>query len=236
MLHRRLIRDYETHQQSSRAMIHWSIIGIMSRTLTHLHAELAGPRPYNHLTGKIPKMPTKHPVRRPCHGVDYEPIAPHEPRPIELTRVGSGVADVLSRDLSSAIGMPVGFATSCQWLLPPGVSGHLDHHRRKCGARDRYRRGRALVADPPVVGELRSSRTFLGDLQHRRPSPPTTGKRGLEKEDSRQMTAGPITPADGSDFSASLGDQVPKGSQNGREYRPHGPSPSKNRPRRQTRS
>ena len=27
-------RDYETRQESSRAMIHWSIIGIMSRALT----------------------------------------------------------------------------------------------------------------------------------------------------------------------------------------------------------
>ena len=27
MLHRRLTRDYETRQESSRAMIHWSIIG-----------------------------------------------------------------------------------------------------------------------------------------------------------------------------------------------------------------
>ncbi len=34
MLHRRLTRDYETLQTSSRTMIHWSIIGIMSRTLT----------------------------------------------------------------------------------------------------------------------------------------------------------------------------------------------------------
>jgi len=34
MLHRRLTRDYETLPLSSRAMIHWSIIGIMSRTLT----------------------------------------------------------------------------------------------------------------------------------------------------------------------------------------------------------
>jgi transposase len=34
MLHRRLARDYETHQESSRTMIHWSIIGIMGRALT----------------------------------------------------------------------------------------------------------------------------------------------------------------------------------------------------------
>lgn len=34
MLHRRLTRDYETRQESSRAMIHWSIIGIMGRALT----------------------------------------------------------------------------------------------------------------------------------------------------------------------------------------------------------
>jgi transposase len=34
MLHRRLTRDYETLQTSSRTMIHWTIIGIMSRTLT----------------------------------------------------------------------------------------------------------------------------------------------------------------------------------------------------------
>jgi transposase len=34
MLHRRLTRDYETLPLSSRAMIHWSIIGIMSRSLT----------------------------------------------------------------------------------------------------------------------------------------------------------------------------------------------------------
>ena len=34
MLRRRLTRDYETRQESSRAMIHWSIIGIMGRALT----------------------------------------------------------------------------------------------------------------------------------------------------------------------------------------------------------
>jgi hypothetical protein len=34
MLRRRLTRGYETLPLSSRAMIHWSIIGIMSRTLT----------------------------------------------------------------------------------------------------------------------------------------------------------------------------------------------------------
>jgi transposase len=34
MLHRRLTRDYETRQESSRTMIHWSIIGVMSRALT----------------------------------------------------------------------------------------------------------------------------------------------------------------------------------------------------------
>ena len=34
MPHRRLTRDYETRQESSRTMIHWSIIGIMSRALT----------------------------------------------------------------------------------------------------------------------------------------------------------------------------------------------------------
>lgn len=34
MLHRRLVRDYETRQESSRAMIHWSIIGVMGRALT----------------------------------------------------------------------------------------------------------------------------------------------------------------------------------------------------------
>ena len=34
MLHRRLARGYETHQESSRTMIHWSIIGIMARALT----------------------------------------------------------------------------------------------------------------------------------------------------------------------------------------------------------
>lgn len=34
MLHRRLTRDYETRQESSRAMIHWSIIGVMGRALT----------------------------------------------------------------------------------------------------------------------------------------------------------------------------------------------------------
>ena len=34
MLHRSLTRDYETLQTSSRTMIHWSIIGMMSRTLT----------------------------------------------------------------------------------------------------------------------------------------------------------------------------------------------------------
>jgi transposase len=34
MLHRRLTRDYETRQESSRTMIDWSIIGIMSRALT----------------------------------------------------------------------------------------------------------------------------------------------------------------------------------------------------------
>ncbi len=34
MLHRRLVRDYETRQESSRTMIHWSIIGVMSRALT----------------------------------------------------------------------------------------------------------------------------------------------------------------------------------------------------------
>jgi transposase len=33
ILHRRLTRDYETRQESSRAMIHWSIIGIMGRVL-----------------------------------------------------------------------------------------------------------------------------------------------------------------------------------------------------------
>ncbi len=33
MLHRRLVRDYETRQESSRAMIHWSIIGLMNRAL-----------------------------------------------------------------------------------------------------------------------------------------------------------------------------------------------------------
>jgi transposase len=34
ILHRRLTRDDETRQESSRAMIHWSIIGIMNRALT----------------------------------------------------------------------------------------------------------------------------------------------------------------------------------------------------------
>ena len=34
MLHRRLVRDYETRQESSRTMIHWSIISVMSRALT----------------------------------------------------------------------------------------------------------------------------------------------------------------------------------------------------------
>ena len=34
MLHRRLVRDYETRQESSRAMIHWSMIGVMGRALT----------------------------------------------------------------------------------------------------------------------------------------------------------------------------------------------------------
>jgi transposase len=34
MLHRRLVRDYETRQESSRTMIHWSIIGVMGRALT----------------------------------------------------------------------------------------------------------------------------------------------------------------------------------------------------------
>jgi transposase len=34
MLHPRLTRDYETLQTSSRTMIHWSTIDIMSRTLT----------------------------------------------------------------------------------------------------------------------------------------------------------------------------------------------------------
>jgi transposase len=35
MLHRRLTRDYETRQESSRAMIHWSIIGVMGRALAN---------------------------------------------------------------------------------------------------------------------------------------------------------------------------------------------------------
>ena len=34
MPHRRLTRDYETRQESSRTMIHWLIIGILSRALT----------------------------------------------------------------------------------------------------------------------------------------------------------------------------------------------------------
>ncbi len=34
MLHRRLTRDYETRQESSRTIIHWSMIGIMARALT----------------------------------------------------------------------------------------------------------------------------------------------------------------------------------------------------------
>lgn len=34
MLHRRLTRDYETRQESSRTIIHWSMIGIMARSLT----------------------------------------------------------------------------------------------------------------------------------------------------------------------------------------------------------
>jgi transposase len=35
MLHRRLAGDYETRQESSCTMIHWSIIGVMGRALTH---------------------------------------------------------------------------------------------------------------------------------------------------------------------------------------------------------
>ena len=34
MLHRRLVRDYETSPQRSRAMIHWAMIDNMSRRLT----------------------------------------------------------------------------------------------------------------------------------------------------------------------------------------------------------
>ena len=34
MLHRRLVRDNETRQESSRTMIHWSTIGVMGRALT----------------------------------------------------------------------------------------------------------------------------------------------------------------------------------------------------------
>ena len=34
MLHRRLVRDYETNPQRSRAMIHWAMIDNMSRRLT----------------------------------------------------------------------------------------------------------------------------------------------------------------------------------------------------------
>jgi transposase len=34
MLHRRLVRDYETLPQRSRAMIHWAMIDNMSRRLT----------------------------------------------------------------------------------------------------------------------------------------------------------------------------------------------------------
>jgi hypothetical protein len=33
LLQQRLVRDYETRQESSRTMIHWSIIGIMGRSL-----------------------------------------------------------------------------------------------------------------------------------------------------------------------------------------------------------
>ncbi|MBR7831130.1 transposase [Actinospica sp. MGRD01-02] len=34
MLHRRLTRDYETRQERSRTIIHWSMIGVMARALT----------------------------------------------------------------------------------------------------------------------------------------------------------------------------------------------------------
>ena len=34
MLHRRLVRDYETNPRRSRAMIHWAMIDNMSRRLT----------------------------------------------------------------------------------------------------------------------------------------------------------------------------------------------------------
>jgi hypothetical protein len=34
MLHRRLVRDYETNPQRSRSMIHWAMIDNMSRRLT----------------------------------------------------------------------------------------------------------------------------------------------------------------------------------------------------------
>jgi len=34
MLHRRLVRDYETNPQRSRAMIHWAMIDNMTRRLT----------------------------------------------------------------------------------------------------------------------------------------------------------------------------------------------------------
>jgi len=34
MLHRRLVRDYETNPQRSRSMIHWAMIDLMSRRLT----------------------------------------------------------------------------------------------------------------------------------------------------------------------------------------------------------
>ncbi|NES17382.1 transposase, partial [Micromonospora sp. PPF5-17] len=35
MLHRRLVRDYETSPEHSRAHIHWAMIDNMSRRLTH---------------------------------------------------------------------------------------------------------------------------------------------------------------------------------------------------------
>jgi hypothetical protein len=34
MMHRRLVRDYETNPRRSRAMIHWAMIDNMSRRLT----------------------------------------------------------------------------------------------------------------------------------------------------------------------------------------------------------
>lgn len=59
MLHRRLTRDYETRQESSRAMTHWSIIGIMGRSLTsNSTPQLAGTQTYVTDNLERPKMPT----------------------------------------------------------------------------------------------------------------------------------------------------------------------------------